>query len=138
MLEQQERRITEIDSIIKWLYEDNISGKLTDEHFSQMSTDYEREQAGLQVSVEELRESVAACEQQSVNMDSFLKLVKKYTCAGQAVPRNANILMNTLQRISAFCISAQSHGRVKKYPGQKYILYIFCQTNICKKIICME
>ena len=86
MLEQQERRITEIDSIIKWLYEDNISGKLTDEHFSQMSTDYEREQAGLQVSVEELRESVAACEQQSVNMDSFLKLVKKYTVLDKLFP----------------------------------------------------
>ena len=86
MLEQQERRITEIDSIIKWLYEDNISGKLTDEHFSQMSTDYEREQAGLQVSVEELRESVAACEQQSVNMDSFLKLVKKYTVPDKLFP----------------------------------------------------
>ena len=86
MLEQQEWRITEIDSIIKWLYEDNISGKLTDEHFSQMSTDYEREQAGLQVSVEELRESVAACEQQSVNMDSFLKLVKKYTVPDKLFP----------------------------------------------------
>ena len=33
-LEQQERRITEIDGIIKRLYEDNISGKLTDERFS--------------------------------------------------------------------------------------------------------
>ena len=86
MLEQQEWRITEIDSIIKWLYEDNISDKLTDEHFSQMSTDYEREQAGLQVSVEELRESVAACEQQSVNMDSFLKLVKKYTVPDKLFP----------------------------------------------------
>ncbi len=138
MLEQQERRITEIDSIIKWLYEDNISGKLTDEHFSQMSTDYEREQAGLQVSVEELRESVAACEQQSVNMEQLFEAGEEVHRAGQAVPRNANILMNTLQRISAFCISAQSHGRFKKYPGQKYIFHIFCQTNICKKIICME
>ena len=138
MLEQQERRITEIDSIIKWLYEDNISGKLTDEHFSQMSTDYEREQAGLQVSVEELRESVAACEQQSVNMEQLFEAGEEVHRAGQAVPRNANILMNTLQRISAFCISAQSHGRFKKYPGQKYISHIFCQTNICEKIICME
>ena len=56
-LEQQERRITEIDGIIKRLYEDNINGKLTDERFSKMSADYEREQAGLQASVEELRES---------------------------------------------------------------------------------
>ena len=33
-LEQQERRIAEIDNIIKRLYEDSISGKLTDERFS--------------------------------------------------------------------------------------------------------
>ncbi len=85
-LEQQDRRIAEIDGIIKRLYEDNISGKLTDERFSKMSADYEREQAGLQASVEELRESVAACEQQSVNMDSFLKLVKKYTVPDKLFP----------------------------------------------------
>ena len=51
--EQQERRITEIDGIIKRLYEDNISGKLTDERFSKMFTDYEREQADLRDSVED-------------------------------------------------------------------------------------
>lgn len=85
-LAQQERRIAEIDGIIKRLYEDNISGKLTDERFSKMSADYEREQAGLQASVEELRESVAACDQQSANMDSFLKLVKKYTVPDKLFP----------------------------------------------------
>ena len=78
-LEQQKRRISEIDGIIKRLYEDNISGKLTDERFAKMSADYEREQASLRESVEELRKTVETCERQSVNMDSFLKLVKKYT-----------------------------------------------------------
>lgn len=98
-----------------------------------MSTDYEREQAGLQVSVEELRESVAACEQQSVNMDSFLKLVKKYTVPDKLFPRNANILMNTLQRISAFCISAQSHGRFKKYPDKNIFSIFFAKLIYVKK-----
>lgn len=85
-LEQQERRITEIDGIIKRLYEDNISGKLTDERFSKMFTDYEREQADLRDSVEDLRRSVEACERQSVNMDSFLKLVQKYTAPDKLFP----------------------------------------------------
>ena len=85
-LEQQERRIAEIDGIIKRLYEDNISGKLTDERFSKMSTDYEREQAGLQASAAKLRQSIELCEQQSVNMDSFLKLVKKYTVPDKLLP----------------------------------------------------
>ena len=85
-LEQQERRIAEIDNIIKRLYEDNIIGKLTDERFSKMSADYEQEQARLQVSARELRQTVEACEQQSVNMDSFIKLVKKYTVPDKLFP----------------------------------------------------
>lgn len=85
-LEQQERRITEIDGIIKRLYEDNISGKLTDERFSKMSADYEQEQASLRESIEDLRRNVEACEQQSVNMDSFLKLVQKYTAPDKLFP----------------------------------------------------
>ena len=86
MLEQQERRIAEIDNIIKRLYEDNISGKLTDERFSKMSADYEQEQSRLQLSARELRQTVEACEQQSVNMDSFIKLVKKYTVPDKLFP----------------------------------------------------
>ena len=85
-LEQQERRITEIDGIIKRLDEDNISGKLADERFSKMFTDYEREQADLRDSVEDLRRSVEAGERQSVNMDSFLKLVQKYTAPDKLFP----------------------------------------------------
>ena len=70
--------------IIKRLYEDNISGKLTDERFVKMSADYEREQADLEASIGELRQTVEACEQQSVNLDSFLKLYGSTQC-GQAV-----------------------------------------------------
>ena len=42
--------------IFKRLYEDNISGKLTDERFHKLSTDYEAEQAGLQTQAAILRE----------------------------------------------------------------------------------
>ena len=54
-LEQQTRRMGEIDTIIKRLYEDNISGKLSDERFSKMSADYEQEQRALETSAAELR-----------------------------------------------------------------------------------
>ena len=62
-LEQQTRRISEIDTIIQRLYEDNISGKLSDERFSKMSATYEREQKGLEISTSELRIAVENCEQ---------------------------------------------------------------------------
>ena len=43
-LDDAEKRIAELDSIFKRLYEDTISGKLSDERFQKLSTDYEKEQ----------------------------------------------------------------------------------------------
>lgn len=78
-LEQQTRRIGEIDTIIQRLYEDSISGKISDERFAKMSVTYENEQRELEVSTAELKKQVEDCEQQEVNVKSFLKLVKSYT-----------------------------------------------------------
>ena len=85
-LEQQIRRIGEIDTIIQRLYEDNISGKLTDERFAKMCEAYEKEQSELEDSASELRKQVEACEQQEVNVKSFLKLVKSYIEPEQLAP----------------------------------------------------
>ena len=38
------KRITELDAIFKRLYEDSISGKLSDERFQKLSADYEKEE----------------------------------------------------------------------------------------------
>jgi len=77
-LEQQTRRITEIDGIIKRLYEDNIIGKLSDERFAKMSADYEQEQRTLKNSTIELQKIVDARETQSVNIKNFIKIVHSY------------------------------------------------------------
>ena len=37
-----------MDAIFKRLYEDNISGKLSDERFQKLSADYEKEEQDLQ------------------------------------------------------------------------------------------
>ena len=42
-LATKERRIGELVNIIKRLYEDNISGKLSDERFKKLSAAYEKE-----------------------------------------------------------------------------------------------
>lgn len=47
-LADAEKRIAELDTIFKRLYEDIISGKLSDEHFQKLAADYEKEQQQLQ------------------------------------------------------------------------------------------
>ena len=72
LLADAEKRIAELDSIFKRLYEDNISGKLTDERFRKLSQDYEDEQSGLKNQVRLLRDEVAAVESKTANVDRFL------------------------------------------------------------------
>lgn len=85
-LEKQLRRIAELDSIIQRLYEDHVTGKLTEERFTKLSKGYEQEQADLKSSVESLRELVSTMETEEVNIQSFLKIVRKYTEPTELTP----------------------------------------------------
>lgn len=85
-LEKNLRRIDELDVIIQRLYEDNIMGKLSDERFAKLSETYEKEQSSLKASVSELSEAIQASETQTVNVQSFLKVVRKYTEPTELTP----------------------------------------------------
>jgi len=75
---KSERRIAELDRIIKRLYEDNLSGRLSDERFDKLMADYENEQATLNVMVSELKMEIADINAKEVNVESFMKLVEQY------------------------------------------------------------
>lgn len=79
VLAKSEKRIAELDVIFKRLYEDNITGKLSDDRFIKLSRDYEQEQQQLKEVVERLRQDVKQQEKQKLNVNSFISIVKKYT-----------------------------------------------------------
>lgn len=85
-LEKQKRRIAELDSIIQKLYEDTVTGLLSNERFSRMSAIYEQEQKQLEQSVSELSTLVQEAEDQSDNVQRFLKIVRKYTQPTELTP----------------------------------------------------
>jgi len=76
---KSEKRIAELDAIIKHLYEDNISGKLTDDRFVKLSRDYEREQDDLKAVIEATRKELKEQEKTRTNVKSFIAATKKYT-----------------------------------------------------------
>ena len=78
-LEQSQSRIAKLDDIIQRLYEDNISGKVSDERFAKMTANYEAEQHTLESRVAELKAAMNAENESSINVDHFLWLVRKYT-----------------------------------------------------------
>ncbi|MCL2853901.1 MAG: DUF4368 domain-containing protein, partial [Defluviitaleaceae bacterium] len=78
-LAKAEKRVVELDDIIKHLYEDNISGKLTDERFIKLSKDYEYEQAELKKSAGVLSRDIKEREKKKIDTKNFVAVTKKYT-----------------------------------------------------------
>ncbi|MFT9057659.1 MAG: DUF4368 domain-containing protein [Ethanoligenens sp.] len=73
------KRIAELDTLIERLYVDNVSGKLPDERHEKMSVKFETEQAELKETVAALDAEIAAQDKQTVSVDRFLELVRRYT-----------------------------------------------------------
>lgn len=76
-LAKEEKRISEINSLIRKLYEDNVSGKLSNKHFYMMLKDFEKEQAVLEKSIEQAEETLRDFEEDTIRADKFIALVKK-------------------------------------------------------------
>jgi DNA invertase Pin-like site-specific DNA recombinase len=91
-----ERRVSELDLIIKRLYEDNLNGKLSDERFIRLSRDYEREQDELSFSIEAARKELKGQEQKRINVKSFIATTKKYTDLKKL---DATVLREFIERV---------------------------------------
>ena len=109
-LSEAEKRIAELDNIFKRLYEDNISGKLTDERFRKLSQDYEDEQSGLKDQVLLLREEIEAVESKSANVDRFLSIVDRYTEIPELTP---HILHEFVEKIVIYA-ATDPHSKVNR------------------------
>ncbi|MBP5362931.1 MAG: recombinase family protein [Ruminococcus sp.] len=85
-LKQAEKRIIELDRLFTRVYEDNVSGKISDERFTVMSSGYEDEQKKLKASVTELTAYIETAEQKSADVTAFISVVQKYERITELTP----------------------------------------------------
>lgn len=78
-LNKERKRHTELDGIIKKLYESFAVGRISDERFDTLLAGYEQEQKTLSESISDAEISLAAFEKDTARVDRFLELAKKYT-----------------------------------------------------------
>ena len=90
-------RDNELDVLFERIYEDNLSGKLSDERFAKMSQRYEAEQAELAEKMRLLHHEIDKLSSNSVSTDLFLSTVRKYTRAKKLTPRMLNELINRIE-----------------------------------------
>ena len=91
------RRLTKFAS----LYEDNVSGKLSDDRFAKMSRRYEDEQKELAEKIKKLRSEIEKQSSRSMTTDMFIGLVRKYTRARKLTPRMLNELVEKIEVFNA-------------------------------------
>ena len=78
-LNKDRKRITELDTIIKKLYESFAVGRISEERFDSLLSEYEEEQKFLRTSVSNMEERLSGFEEDTNRAEQFLALAKKYT-----------------------------------------------------------
>ena len=90
-------RDEELDGLFERIYEDNVSGKLSDDRFSKMSRRYEEEQKEVSEKIKTLRSEMDKLSSKSVTADMFISTVRKYTRAKVLTPRMLNELIDRIE-----------------------------------------
>ena len=94
-------RDDELDGLFERIYEDNVSGKLSDDRFAKMSRRYEEEQKELSEKIKKLRSEIEKQSSRSMTTDMFIGLVRKYTRARKLTPRMLNELVEKIEVFNA-------------------------------------
>lgn len=89
-IERNQKRVHELDMLIRKIYEDNVIGRLPDRLFQSMLTDYENEQNELNKIIETDTADMQRIIGGQNNVERFLKLVKKYENITELTPAMIN------------------------------------------------
>ena len=106
-------RDDELDGLFERIYEDNVSGKLSDDRFAKMSRRYEEEQKELSEKIKKLRSEIEKQSSRATSTDMFVSIVRKYTRARKLTPRMLNELVEKIEVYNAAKIDGEWVQRLR-------------------------
>ena len=118
-LVKKQKRVSEINRLIKKLYEDNISGKLNDKRFNTMLSDYESELEALEADIDRDNAELEGMSAKKLDADVFMELVKKHTSFEKLTPAMLNEFVD---KIMVF--KAEGKGANRTQDVEIYLNYI--------------
>ena len=95
-LEKAKNRVIEIDNLFMHIYEDNVSGKISDDRFRNLSFNYDKEQQELKIKIEQLSNEIEIKEKKETDLTQFISNVKKYTEIDELTPEILNELIEKI------------------------------------------
>ena len=105
--DQAKARISQIDTIVQRLYEDNVSGKVSDDRYIKMSAGYETEQVELQARLAEIETILQEQKEQTAGVNAFLQIVRKYS---EITELDATTIHEFVEKIRVFQATKDGAG----------------------------
>jgi DNA invertase Pin-like site-specific DNA recombinase len=114
-LVRDKKRVTELDKLIKGLYEDKVSGSLSAKRFEILSAEYETEQETLEAEIAEIEASLALFDADTGKAERFIEIVRKYTDFSELTAGMLNEYVEKILVYEAEKINNRRKQRVEVY-----------------------
>ncbi|WP_031474425.1 recombinase family protein [Agathobaculum desmolans] len=123
-LETAEKRISELSAIFKRLYEDSVTGRISDERFSELSADYEAEQKELKERVAGLQEELSKAQEATENAEKFMKVVRKHTSFEELTPTLLREFVEKIVIHESVALDGKRRGKLRRQEIEIYYSFV--------------
>lgn len=100
--EQLEKRIQDLDNIIRCLYEDRVSGRITPERYDSMANGYEQEQAEKREELKKLAERISEQDMREKCIQDFIRKAKEYVEMPKLTPELLRVFIRRIEVYEKF------------------------------------
>ena len=123
-LEAAEKRIAELSAIFKRLYEDSVTGRISDERFTELSADYEAEQKELKERAARLREELSKAQEATTNAEKFMNVVRRHTTIEELTPTLLREFVEKIVVHESVALDGKRRGKLRRQEIEIYYSFV--------------
>ena len=123
-LEAAEKRIAELSAIFKRLYEDSVTGRISDERFTELSADYEAEQKELKERAARLREELSKAQEATANAEKFMNVVRRDTTIEELTPTLLREFVEKIVVHESVALDGKRRGKLRRQEIEIYYSFV--------------
>ena len=123
-LEATEKRIAELSAIFKRLYEDSVTGRISDERFTELSADYEAEQKELKERAARLREELSKAQEATANAEKFMNVVRRHTTIEELTPTLLREFVEKIVVHESVALDGKRRGKLRRQEIEIYYSFV--------------
>ena len=123
-LEAAEKRIAELSAIFQRLYEDSVTGRISDERFTELSADYEAEQKELKERAARLREELSKAQEATANAEKFMNVVRRHTTIEELTPTLLREFVEKIVVHESVALDGKRRGKLRRQEIEIYYSFV--------------